>query len=82
MITLSNMFNLISTLCLLALDINQPNLLLLMCQFLACVTGPNPNASESDLFEHSLPTFLHKISIYTVAQKTVPMFGHFVMFGL
>ena len=25
---------------------------------------------------------VHSISYYTVAQKTVPMFGHFVMFGL
>ena len=46
------------------MSINQPNLLLLISQFLACATGPNPNASESDLSKHSLPTFLDKIFIY------------------
>ena len=33
---------------LLAMDIGQPDLLLLIRQFLARITGPNPNASESD----------------------------------
>ena len=37
-------------------------------------TGPNPNASKSDLSEHSLPMFFHKISIYksAVASFYVP----------
>ena len=48
------------------MDINQPNLLLLICQFLAHITGPNPNA-PSDLSKHSLPTFLNKISTYKLA---------------
>ena len=49
------------------MDINQPNLLLLIHQFLAHVTGPNPNGSKSDLSEHLLPTFLNKFSIYKSA---------------
>ena len=52
---------------LLAMDIGQPDLLLLMRQFLAHITGPNPNASESDQSEISLPTFLNKISVYKSA---------------
>ena len=52
---------------LLAMDIGQPDLHLLIRQFLACITGPNRNASESDRSEISLPTFLDKISVYKSA---------------
>lgn len=49
------------------MDIGQPDLLLLIRQFLARITGPNRNASESDRSEISLPTFLDKISVYKSA---------------
>ena len=56
------------------MDIGQPDLLLLICQFLARITGPHPNASESDRSEISLPTFLDKISVYksAIASLYVP----------
>ena len=44
--------------------------------------------SESDIWiaqygiDHITMVIQSHIMMYTVAQKTVPMFGHFVMFGL
>ena len=55
----------------LAPNINQPNLLLYIRQFLARTTRPDSDndtqSRVSNLSDSSLPTFLDKISIYTSA---------------
>ena len=52
-------------------DINQPNLLLYIRQFLACTTRPDSDndtqSHVSNLSDSSLPTLLDKIPIYTSA---------------
>ena len=45
---------------LLTMDIGQPDLLLLICQFLIHIMGPNSNASQSDVSNCHYPHFLIK----------------------